>query len=260
MRIVVCVKQVPGTNQVYLDPETRSIVREARHAVLNPYDTFAVAWAARLGSQHGWETLALSMGIPAVEKLLRDSLCRGIDRAVLLTDRLFAGADTWVTANTLAMAVRKLGGADLVLCGKMAIDGDTAQTGPELAECLGYAVVTDVTDIKEVSRSQVQVSRHTESGVQTLLVRLPAVLTVAKDSCPTRMPSIADLARGASRPLECWSAANLGADPDRIGQRGSPTRVVCTETPPMKKQSRRLEGTLEQQAASLECIIREIVS
>lgn len=260
MRIVVCVKQVPGTNQVYLDPETRSIIREARHAVLNPYDAFAVAWAAALGKQHGWETLALSMGIPAVDSLLRDALCRGIDRAVLLTDRLFAGADTWATANTLAAAVRKLGGASLILCGKMAIDGDTAQTGPELAECLGYAVVTDVTEIQALSGEQVQVCRNTGDGMQQLQVQLPAVLTVAKDSCETPMPSIAGLARGAGRPLACWSAADLGADPGLIGKNGSPTRVVRTETPPLGKQSRPLAGTLEQQAAALEKIIREIVS
>ncbi|MDW7659718.1 MAG: electron transfer flavoprotein subunit beta/FixA family protein, partial [Bacillota bacterium] len=164
MRIVVCIKQVPGTNQVHLDPDTRTIIREARHAVINPYDSFAIELAVQLKEITGAETIALSMGIPATEKLLRDALSRGIDQAVLLTDRIFAGADTWATANTLAAAVCKIGAVDLILCGKMAIDGDTAQTGPELAECLNFVPVTDVTEILSVAHDRLIVRHNIDGG------------------------------------------------------------------------------------------------
>jgi electron transfer flavoprotein beta subunit len=255
MRIVVCIKQVPGTNQVHLDPDTRTIIREARHAVINPYDAFAIELAVQLKEQTGAGTIALSMGIPATENLLRDALCRGIDQAVLLTDRVFAGADTWATASTLAMAVRKIGAVDLILCGKMAIDGDTAQTGPELAECLNFVPVTDVTGILSISHGHLIVRHNIDGGYRDLAVELPALLTVAKDSCVPRMPSIRNIRDSADKPLWIWHAADLGADPEQTGKNGSPTRVIQTFTPEITKTCQTIDGDTSEQVRALRQLI-----
>lgn len=255
MKIVVCIKQVPGTNQVHLDPDTRTIIREARHAVINPYDAFAIELAVQLKEKTGAETVALSMGIPATEKLLRDALCRGIDQAVLLTDRAFAAADTWATANTLAMAIRKIGAVNLVLCGKMAIDGDTAQTGPELAEFLNFAPVTDVTGILSVMHDRLIVRHNIDGGYRDLSIKLPALLTVAKDSCVPRMPSIRSIRDGAVKPLWLWSSVDLGADLEQIGKNGSPTRVIRTFTPEITKTCQTIAGDLDEQVQALRKLI-----
>ena len=147
MKIIVCIKQVPSTNEVKLDPETKTIIRDGRQSVINPFDTYAMEEAVRLKEKLGGTVCALSMGIPAVERLLREAMSRGVDSALLLSDRAFAGADTLATAYTLSLGVRHLGDFDLILCGRMAIDGDTAQIGPELAEDLGIPQVTNVTAI-----------------------------------------------------------------------------------------------------------------
>ena len=144
MRYVVCIKQVPSTNEVRLDPVTNTILRDGRQSVVNPFDAHAVEEGVRLKERFGGEVLAISMGIPAVEELLRDAVARGADRAVLLSDRAFAGADTLATSYTLAAGIRRAGTFDLILCGKMAVDGDTAQIGPELAEQLGIPHLTEV--------------------------------------------------------------------------------------------------------------------
>lgn len=260
MKIVVCIKQVPGTNQVHLDPETRTLIREARHAVINPYDAFAVELAVQLKEKTGAATVALSMGIPAAEKLLRDTLSRGIDEAVLLTDRAFAGADTWATAWTLAQAVHKIGDVGLILCGKMAIDGDTAQTGPELAEFLEFVPVTDVTGILSLSKDRIDVRQNIDGGRRDLSVRLPALLTIAKDACSPRMPSIQSIRDSAAKPCRKWSAADLGADPLLLGKSGSPTQVIRTFTPELTKTCQSIEGSADEQARALKQLIGAVLS
>jgi electron transfer flavoprotein beta subunit len=242
-----------------MDPLTRTIIRTASQAVLNPFDAFAVAWAVRLKASCPAETIALSMGIPATEKLLRDCLCRGLDRAVLVTDRAFAGSDTLATAYTLALAVRRLGGADLILCGKMAIDGDTAQTGPELAERLGLPHVTDVFAISDLTDHSVVVQRNLDGICQTLQVRLPALLTLAKDSIALDLPSIASIRRGYAAPCQIWQAGDLAADPGQIGFAGSPTQVTETFTPERKKEPVDLDGDTEEQAEALRRLLAEVL-
>lgn len=150
MNIIVCVKQVPSTTEVRMDPVTHTILRDGRQSVINPFDSTAVELAVQLKEAHGGTVTALSMGIPATETLLRDAIASGADNAVLLTDRRFAGADTLATSYTLSLGVAAIGKYDCILCGKMAVDGDTAQIGPELAEQLGLPHVTDVCAIYEV--------------------------------------------------------------------------------------------------------------
>ena len=189
MNMIVCVKQVPSSNEVRLDPVKKTIIRDSSNAVTNPFDVTAVEAAVRIREKAGGTVTVLSMGIPATERLLRDEIARGADRAVLLTDRAFAGADTLVTSYTLSLAVQKLEKPDLILCGKMATDGDTAQIGPELAQHLGIPCVTDVTGLCEVNEKDIICERNTDSGTEKVKVSLPAVITVVKALTQPRLPS-----------------------------------------------------------------------
>jgi electron transfer flavoprotein beta subunit len=258
MKIAVCIKQVPGTNEVRMDPVTHTIRRDARQAVTNPFDSYALELAVQIKESRDNVTVtALSMGIPATGRLLRDAVSRGAARAARLTDRAFAGADTLATSYTLAAGIKKLGGFDLILCGKMAVDGDTAQIGPELAEHLNIAHVTEVLELTELDETELVCRRAVDGGVQTLSVRLPALLTVAKDINMPRMPSIAGVRRGIAAPVEILDAKALGADPGRIGLSGSPTQVVRTWVMQRSEQARPIEGAAPQQAAQLANLIGE---
>ena len=159
MKIVVCVKQVPATGEQRLDPVTGTVIREGVASILNPFDAYALEEAVRLKERLGGEITALSMGVPSAQETLKRALAVGADRAVLLSGRAFAGADTLATARALALAIRKLGGADLVLCGRMATDGDTAQVGPMLAELLGIPHAADVSRVERVEDGRVTLER-----------------------------------------------------------------------------------------------------
>ena len=263
MRIVVCVKAVPSTTEVKLDPVTHTIVRDGRAAVVNPFDASALEVALRLrealvaeGSAAGegapdCEVAVLSMGIPDTERLLRDCLARGADRALLLSDRAFAGADTLATTYALARGIAHLGGADLVLCGKMAVDGDTAQIGPELAGALDMACVTDVREMTEAAADRLQLWRGTDAGMELVEVGYPAVLTVAKEAAQLRMPSIAGVRASELAEVEVAGAAGVAADPARIGLSGSPTQVVRSFVPPAQAGGVDIEGGAAEQAEAL---------
>ena len=251
MNCIVCIKQVPSTNEVNLDPITKTIIRDGRQSVTNPYDTFALETAVQLKERCGGTVSVLSMGIPATERLLRDAVSRGADRGLLLTDRAFAGADTLATSYTLSLGVRRLGDFDLILCGKMAIDGDTAQIGPELAAHLGIPHVTDVLAITEVGDASVTVETAWQGGVRQVKVALPALLTVQKDVNQPRMPSIAGVKRGLEAPVEVLGAEAVQADAKRIGLTGSPTQVVRTEAPQRDSTDVYIEGDASQQAHKL---------
>lgn len=232
MKIVVCVKQVPGASNVKIDPETKRLGRDGVVAILNPFDLHALEAAIELRGLLGAEVVALSMGPPKAEEALREALAFGADRAALLCDRRFAGSDTWATSHALALAVRKLGDVGLVLCGKQAIDGDTAQVGPEMAAHLGWAQAANVAEITPDGATHLVVRRLLDGGQDRCRLRLPAVLAVAKEIAQPRVPSLKGYLRALSAPLEVWDAAAIGADESRLGLKGSPTRVVRTATPP----------------------------
>ena len=231
MKYIVCIKQVPSTNEVRLDPETHAIIRDGRQSVINPFDLYAVELAKRLKEKTGGTLTALSMGIPATERLLREAVSRGADDAVLLTDRAFAGSDTLATSYAVSLGVKAAGGADLILCGKMAVDGDTAQIGPELAETLGIHHVTDVCEVLDITEKDITVKKLTETGTVTLKVAFPAVITVVKDIVQPALPSIAGVRKSMDAPFKVFSAASADADTTRTGFAGSPTNVVRTFTP-----------------------------
>lgn len=251
MKITVCVKQVPASNETRLDPVTGTIIREGMSAILNPFDAYAVEEAARLKARFGGKVTALSMGIPAAEGMLRRVAAVGADQAILLTDRAFAGSDTLATARTLAAAIRKDGVPDLILCGRMATDGDTAQVGPMIAENLNIPHLTDVAAIEEAENGQITVRRLTDEGYVRVRVGLPALITVLKEINVPRLPSISGVLRGEEISVRRWSREDLGLMPEETGLTGSATRVVKSERPVITRKAEFLCGTPQEQAKAL---------
>lgn len=234
-----------------MDPKTNTIIRDGRQSVANPFDTAALEVALALKDELGGRVSVLSMGIPDTCRLLRDAIARGADDALLLSDRAFAGADTLATSYALSMGLDELGDADLVLCGKMAVDGDTAQIGPELGGILGVPCVTGVSEALEASDHRVVVRHDTDEGTEVVEVPLPAVLTVTKDIATLRMPSIAGVRAAAGAEVRVLDAATLGADPACCGLAGSPTQVVRSFVPERSHEAATIAGTPAEQAAAL---------
>ena len=242
MKITVCVKQVPAANEQRLDPVTGTVIREGVPSILNPFDAYALEEAVRLKERLGGEITVLSMGVPSARETLRRALAVGADRAILLSGRAFAGADTLATARALAKAIGKAGGADLVLCGRMATDGDTAQVGPMLAEMLGVPHAADVSEIEAIDGGRVTLTRMTDDGYRREQLPLPALLTVVKEINVPRLPSVMGVLRGQAAEVTVWDAPDVGALPEEIGQRGSRTRVVRTARPAKRAGCRMVDG------------------
>ena len=241
MKIVVCVKQVPDTTAVKIDPETKSLIRESAGAVVNLFDYHAAEAALQLREQTGGEVIVLSMGPASAESTLREMLAFGADRAILLNDRRFAGSDTWATSYTLACAIRKIGDVDLVLCGRQAVDGDTAQVGPELAAQLGLPQVINVAELSH-SGDTLLARRMLDNGYDRCRVKLPAVASVVREINEPRVPTLQGYLRAVSANLTIWTADDLGAQVNRIGLKGSPTRVVHAVPQALRtKATRRLD-------------------
>ena len=234
-----------------MDPKTNTIIRDGRQSVANPFDTAALEVALALKDELGGRVSVLSMGIPDTCRLLRDAIARGADDALLLSDRAFAGADTLATSYALSMGLDELGDADLVLCGKMAVDGDTAQIGPELGGILGVPCVTGVSEVLEASDHRVVVRHDTDEGTEVVEVPLPAVLTVTKD--------IATLRAAEGAEVRVLDAATLGADPACCGLAGSPTQVVRSFVPERSHEAATIAGTPAEQAAALLEVFEEVV-
>lgn len=241
-----------------MDPKTNTIIRDGRQSVANPFDTAALEVALALKDELGGRVSVLSMGIPDTCRLLRDAIARGADDALLLSDRAFAGADTLATSYALSMGLDELGDADLVLCGKMAVDGDTAQIGPELGGILGVPCVTGVSEVLEASDHRVVVRHDTDEGTEVVEVPLPAVLTVTKDIATLRMPSIAGVRAAAGAEARVLDAATLGADPACCGLAGSPTQVVRSFVPERSHEAATIAGTPAEQAAALLEVFEEV--
>jgi electron transfer flavoprotein beta subunit len=249
--IIVCVKQVPGTTEVKMNKETNTIIREGVEAVINPFDSYAVEEGVRLKEKTDGKVTALSMGIPSVTEILKETVSLGIDDTILLSDRAFAGSDTLATAYALSMGIKKIGNYDLILCGKQAIDGDTAQVGPSLAEKLGLPHITYVRKIEEVGEGFIRCERMTDDGYEVVEVTLPAVITVVKEINEPRLPSIKGMMRSKKAVVTVWTADDVGADTELCGLKGSPTQVVSTFVPVHDVKSEMLEGAPEEQAKSL---------
>jgi len=255
MNIVVCVKQVPGTTEVKMNKETNTIIREGVEAIINPFDTYAVEESLRIREKTGGKVTVLSMGIPSVADILKDTIALGVDEAVLLSDRAFAGADSLATSYALSMGLRKMGDVDLIICGKQATDGDTAQVGPSLAEKLGYPHTTYVRKIEEIKEGYIRCQRMTEDGYEVVEMPLPAVITVVKEINEPRLPSIKGMMRAKKAVVQVWTADDINADKNRCGLKGSPTQVVKTFVPVHDIKSEMIEGEAPEQAKKLADIL-----
>jgi electron transfer flavoprotein beta subunit len=251
LHIIVCIKQVPETQEVRLDPVTHTLKREGIKSIINPFDLYAVEEALRVKEAQGGKVTLLTMGPPQAEEALREAMSYGPDAAVLLSDRAFAGADTWATALTLARAIEKLGGADLIFTGKQAIDGDTAQVGPMLAAVLNIPVVAWARKLTFTDNTRVQVERMMDHGYDAVEVELPALITVVKEINEPRMPSFKAKLKAKKEPIPIWGLNDLGLQPEEVGLAGSFTQVVKVFPPPARGQSETWEGPAMELAARL---------
>lgn len=257
MHIIVCIKQVPDTKNVRIDPDTHTLVRQGVESIINPFDLFAVEAALRIKDETGARVTAITMGPPQATEALRDTLALGVDDAVLLSDRAFAGSDTWATSKTLAAAIRKIATADLVFCGKQAIDGDTAQVGPEVATLLDVPYATFVRKIEMLEAGHVKVTRQTDEGSSVWKVPMPCLLTVLKEVGEPRMPSLRNKMRARKVDIPVWGIGDLGLDSDSVGLCGSFTQVVRVFSPPRRGDRIVLEGPVHEQVEKLYRILKE---
>ncbi len=251
MNILVCIKQVPDTKDVRLDPETNTMAREGVESIMNPFDRHALEEAVRIKEEQGGTVTALSMGPPQAEAVLREAISCGADEGVLVSDRAFAGADTWATSYTLAKAAENLGTFDLILCGKQAIDGDTAQVGPGLASQLQMPYVTCVQKVRKIENGMMQVERMMDDGYDVIQLSLPSLLTVVKDINEPRVPSLKGKMKSKKAEIKTLTAADIQADEQCIGLAGSPTQVVKVFTPPPRGNRTVFSGTPEEQVIQL---------
>ena len=251
MNIIVCLKQVPGTTEVKINPETNTLIRQGIKNIINPFDSYALEEGVRLKEKYGGKVIAISMGPPQAIDMLKEAISLGADEAVLLSDRAFAGADTWATACTLAGAVKKIGQIDLIICGRQSTDGDTAQVGPEMAEMLGAAFTAYVGRIEEITANYIRVKRMIDEGHEVIQSTLPAVITVTKEINIPRLPSLRGIMRSKSAKIPIWTLQDLRLDPNKVGQNGSFTRVVKIFTPQRVKKAQMIPGEPEEQVACL---------
>lgn len=251
MHIVVCIKQVPDTKNVRIDPDTHTLVRQGVESIINPFDLFAVEAALKIKDENGARVTVITMGPPQATEALRDTMALGVDDAVLLSDRAFAGADTWATSTTLSAAIRKMGDVDMILCGKQAIDGDTAQVGPEMATLLDIPHATFVKKIELLDGGSIKAVRQTDEGMEIWKLPMPALLTVIKEIGEPRVPSLRHKMRAKKAEVPVWGAAELGLEPERVGLCGSFTQVVRVFSPPRRSNRIQLTGTLDEQVEKL---------
>jgi electron transfer flavoprotein beta subunit len=249
VKIVVCIKQVPDTTDVKIDPKTNTLIREGVASITNPFDDFAVEEALLTKEKYGGEIHVITMGPPQAIDILKNSYALGADKVYLVSDRAFAGADTLATAYTLAKTIQTvIGDVDLVICGKQAIDGDTAQVGPGIATRLGIPQLTYVSKVKEIdlAKKRIVVERMLENGREVLESSLPALITVVKDINEPRLPSLLGIKKAAKAQIPTLTAKDIQADENRIGLKGSPTWVTKIFSPEARGGGEVLKGELTE--------------
>jgi electron transfer flavoprotein beta subunit len=250
VNIIVCIKQVPDTADIRINPETNTLMREGVPSIINPFDLNALEAGIQIREQTGGKVTVLTMGPPQAEAALREALSMGADDAVLLSDRAFAGSDTWATSYTLARAIDKIG-ADIILCGKQAIDGDTAQVGPETAEFMGIPHIAYVRKIEEVKDSSIKVQRLMDEGYDVVESSIPVLLTVVKELNQPRMPSLKGKIAAKKAEIKKLGMVDIEADENNLGLKGSPTQVKNIFAPKIKAERKMIEGSPEEQVDNL---------
>lgn len=228
MNIVVCIKQVPDTTEVKIDPVTGTLIREGVPSIMNPDDKNALEEALKLKESNGAKVTVITMGPPQAEDVLREALSMGADEAILISDRAFAGADTLATSTALSAAIKKLD-YDIVFAGRQAIDGDTAQVGPEIAENLDLPQITYVEKV-EVDGEELKVRRAWEDGYENIRVKTPVLLTAIKELNEPRYMHVAHIFGAFDKEIKVWNADFLDVDKSLLGLKGSPTKVKRSTT------------------------------
>jgi len=258
MNIIVCIKQVPDTTDIKINPEHNTLIREGVESIINPFDMYALEEGLRIKEAHGGTVTVLSMGPPQVELALREALAIGADNAILISDMKFAGSDTLATSYTLAAAIRKLGTFDIILFGKQAIDGDTAQVGPGVACHLDIPQIAFVKKIDTIEDGKIIAHRMMEDGFDVVESKLPIALTVVKDINEPRLPSLRTKMKAKKAEIPIWKFDDLDLDKKRIGLNGSPTWVEKIFTPSHEKKTMMLEGEPEDVAKKLAEYLKDL--
>ena len=241
MKIVVCIKQVPDTTEIKLDPVTGTLIRDGVPSIMNPDDKAGLEEALRLKDKYNAHVTVITMGPPQAEAILREAYAMGADRAILLTDRKFGGADTLATSNTIAAALRKID-ADLIIAGRQAIDGDTAQVGPQIAEHLDLPQVSYVKEMTyDEKDNSLTIKRVVEDGYYLLNVQLPALVTVLSEANSPRYMRVRGIVEAFDRPIETWTFDDIEINPEIIGLKGSPTKVKKSFTKGAKQAGKVFE-------------------
>ena len=259
MNIIVCIKQVPNTTDVKIDPVTNTLIRDGVESVINPFDAYAIEEAVRLKERFGGKVTVITMGPPQAENALKEAVSLGCDEGILVSDRKFAGSDTWATSYTLSCAIRKVEGFDIILCGKQASDGDTAQVGPGISTHLDIPQVTYIKKIEEIKDNRARVERMTEEGYDVVETPLPALFTVVKEINSPRLPSLKGMMRAKSAKITKWTADDIEADPKSLGLDGSPTRVVKIFSPPPRKGGEMIKGDASEVSKELVQLLKDII-
>lgn len=259
MNIIVCVKQVPETTEISIDPETNTLIRKGVDSILNPFDEYALEEAVRIKERFGEGTVtAISMGPPQAESALRDCIARGADRAVLLSDKRFAGSDTWATSRILSAGIRQIGEYDIVLCGQQAIDGDTAQVGPGISVNLGIPQVAYVSEILKLAEGRCRVRRLVETGHEIYETDLPLLITVVKEINEPRLASLRGKMKAKKADIDVWGIEEMDLDEKETGLEGSRTQVVDIFSPPKPEGGMKIEEEEVHTAAdSLFSLLKE---
>lgn len=260
MNIIVCIKQVPETTEVRINPETNTLIREGVKAIINPFDMYAIEESVRLKEKFGGKITCITMGPPQADSALREAISLGVDEGVLVCDRAFAGSDTWATSYTLSGAIKKIGQFDLIICGKQASDGDTAQVGPGISTHLDIPQVTYVKKIEDCKDNVLRVERMMEEGFEIIDLPLPGLITVVKEINEPRLPSLKGLMRSKQAKILSFTQKDLQLDEQSIGLCGSPTQVVKIFTPPQRQGGQMLSGEIPEIVEKLVNAIKDEVN
>jgi len=255
LKIIVCVKQVPDPEHAKMDEKSGTVVREGVELMINPFDLYAVEEGLRLKEKLGGEVIAVSMGPPQAGSALREVIGMGVDRGILLTSRDFAGADTWATSYTLAKACETIKDYDLIICGKQAIDGDTAQVGPGIAAQLEIPQITFVRKIDEISEKNIKAERLVEGGYEVISSPMPILITVVKEINEPRLPTLKGRLNARKAEITRWGPEDINAEKDKIGITGSPTKVDEIFTPDLSKNGKIF--SIDQLDEAVEEIIKK---
>lgn len=258
MNIVVCIKQVPGTTQVKINPDTGTLIRDGVEAVVNPFDEYAIEEALQIRERIGGTVKVITMGPPQAAEVLRSAIAMGADEGFLISDRAFAGSDTWATSYTLSRGIKSLGEVNLIICGKQAIDGDTAQVGPGVAEMLDIPFVAWVRKVEDINEKVIRVERLMEDGYDIVEMPLPGVITVVKEINTPRMASLKGKMKARKTEFTILNTSNVAVSENRIGMKGSPTQVLRSFVPVRKSGGEKISGEVPQLVGKIKNTILDL--